>query len=48
MAVRFVKRPAPSPSFDRGWRLGVAIAANGLLVAIAWFLLLILGEVLGA
>jgi hypothetical protein len=45
-AARFERRAAPSPSFNYGWRLGVAVGASVLLVAIAASLLLVVGRVL--
>ena len=43
--ARFERRAAPSPSFNRGWRLGVSVGAAVLLVAVAATLLLLLGKV---
>ena len=33
MSARFERRPTPSPSFNRGWRLGVAFGAAIVLLA---------------
>jgi hypothetical protein len=43
--ARFERRAAPSPSFNRGWRLGVSIGAAVLIVAVAALILVIAGEV---
>jgi hypothetical protein len=44
--ARFERRAAPSPSFNKGWRLGVVVGASLVLLVIAWSLLGILGKVL--
>ncbi len=45
VAARFIRRPAPSPSFNRGWRLGVVVGASVVLLGVAWVLLGICGKV---
>jgi hypothetical protein len=45
VASRFQRRPAPSPSFNKGWRLGVAVGAAVLIVAVMAVLLLLVGKV---
>jgi hypothetical protein len=45
MGARFERRASPSPSFNRGWRLGVAVGAGILLMAIAASVLGLVGKV---
>lgn len=43
--MQFEKRPAPSPSFNRGWRLGVAFGAAAVLLVVAGLTLALVGKV---
>lgn len=44
--ARFERRPAPSPSFNYGWRLGVVVGSAMVLMVITGLWLAILGRVL--